>query len=82
MYEDHLFSPYSEDVPEDSDALYATYCGLRRAYNERVNSKVEAGVVDRLFAPVVEEREMELGDERWLSKFSQGLGMILEMMSV
>ena len=80
--EQYLYSPYSEDMPEDSDALYATYCGLRRAYSERVRPKAEAEVVDRLFAPAVEEGEMELGNERWVSKFSQGLGMILDMISV
>ena len=84
-YDDHLLTPYSEDLPEDSDALYQSYCDLRRAHTSRTmaipgtNSKTEDGP-GRLFSPSPDESELE--GEQWQSVFSAGLGRILDMISL
>ncbi|EKM61227.1 uncharacterized protein PHACADRAFT_190378 [Phanerochaete carnosa HHB-10118-sp] len=35
-YDDHLSTSYSDDLPEDSDALYNAYCDLRRAHTLKI----------------------------------------------
>lgn len=78
-YDDHLLTPYSEDLPEDSDALYQSYCELRRAHTVKTMAD-ETQTVDgpgRLFSPSPDETQME--DGRWQSAFSAGLGRILGM---
>ena len=58
-YEDDLFSRYLGDTPEDSDALYAAYRGLREAYSEGTAGKSTKTGVGRLFEPEPEERDGE-----------------------
>ena len=68
-------------MPEDSDALYAAYRGLRQAYSERMEGKGAKVEMGSLFSPSPEETEEE-GGERWLAKLSYGLGVMLDVISV
>ena len=72
-----MYSPYSETMPEESDAVYAAYCGLRRAHSEAEAQEATLGPRSVLYGSC-EERESEEGGT-WLSK---GLGMMLEVISV
>lgn len=70
-------------MPEDSDALYAAYCGLRRAHS--LGEEPAPTGVGRLFCASSEETDEGEGAAAggtWLGKLSQGLGMMLEVISV
>ncbi|GJE85731.1 hypothetical protein PsYK624_018100 [Phanerochaete sordida] len=85
-YDDHLLSPYTEDLPEDNDALYRTYCDLRRAYTVQTmgDGGWPATSPGELFSPAGDAADEAAGleGERWWSGIPAGLGKVLEMMSL
>lgn len=79
-YDDRLLTPYEGAAPEDTDALYEAYCGRRKAYSDSLGDGAKAVGTGRLFSPTPAETGLE--GERWEGAFSQGLGKLLDMMSL